>query len=191
MKTELIQFLSKFRELTESQINEMAEVMTIEKVKKNTVLIEQDQLSSLCFFVLKGCLRQYILNDGIEKTVAIYTEEQAVNFYSNQSSDQKSESYLVSVENSILLISNPEKDEEIYAKFPILAEITRKMIELDFGKTQNSFAKFVTSSPEQRYLNLLAERPELMQRVPQTIIASYLGVTPESLSRIRRRVLKN
>jgi CRP-like cAMP-binding protein len=63
------------------------------------------------------------------------------------------------------------------------------MIEADLGKTQNTLAKIIISNPEQRYLNLLDEKPELLQRVPQHIIASYLGVTPESLSRIRKRLI--
>jgi CRP-like cAMP-binding protein len=84
----------------------------------------------------------------------------------------------------------PEKDKELYSRFPVLAEITRNMIEADFGETQKTLAKYITSSPEERYLNILNERPDLFQRVPQYIIASFLGVTPESLSRIRKRLVK-
>lgn len=189
MKKILIQFLSNFKELSENQIQDLAQLMNIEEVKKNNLIVKEGQVCNLCYFVLKGCLRQYVIQDGIEKTIAIYTEKQAVNYYTNQSGQEKSESYLISVEDSVMIIGNPEKDKEVYSKFPILAEITRKMIETDFGRTQNTLAKIITSSPEQRYLNLLDERPELLQRVPQHIIASYLGVTPESLSRIRKRVL--
>jgi len=191
MQQDLFHFLSKFKELTEVQINELGEMMTVKEIKKNTLVVKQGQLCNLCYFVLKGCLRQYILSDGIEKTIAIYTEEEAINFFSNQGNQQPSDSYLTTVEDAVLLIGNPEKDEEIYAKFPILMDITRRMLELDFGKTQSNFAKFITSSPQERYLNLLEERPELLMRVPQIIIASYLGVTPESLSRIRKRIHKN
>ncbi|MBL7837761.1 MAG: Crp/Fnr family transcriptional regulator, partial [Bacteroidetes bacterium] len=78
----------------------------------------------------------------------------------------------------------------IFDKFPALVHITRKMIEADLGKSQVELTKLITSTPEQRYLNLLNDRPQLMQRVPQHIIASYLGITPESLSRIRKRLAK-
>lgn len=190
MKAILIQFLSKFNELTENQVQELVKFMTVVEIKRNSNIVNEGQVCNLCYFVLKGCLRQYIIQDDMEKTIAIYTENQAVNYYSNQIEQQKSESYLTCVEDSVLLIGNPEKDEEVFNKFPILADITRKMIETDLGKTQNTLAKLITSSPEQRYLNLLAERPELLQRVPQHIIASYLGVTPESLSRIRKRIVQ-
>lgn len=189
MKTILIQFLSKFKELSENQVNDLAQLMNVGEVKKNSLIVKEGQVCNLCYFVLKGCLRQYVIQEGIEKTIAIYTENQAVNYYTNQSGQENSESYLISVEDSVMIIGNPEKDKEVFSKFPILAEITRKMIESDFGKTQNTLAKIITSSPEQRYLNLMDERPELLQRVPQHIIASYLGVTPESLSRIRKRIL--
>lgn len=188
MKKELIAFLSQFDEFSKSQMEELAALMTVTEVKKNSILVKQGQMCKLCYFVLKGCLRQYIVTDGTEKTIALYTEEEAVNFFTNQENPKASESFLSSLEDSILLVGNPEKDQELYAKFPMLGDITRRMIELDLGKTQNSFAKFMTSSPEERYLNLLEERPGLIQRVPLSMIASYLGVTPESLSRIRKRI---
>jgi CRP-like cAMP-binding protein len=61
-------------------------------------------------------------------------------------------------------------------------------MEEDFGQTQDAYAEIMTSSPEERYLKLLEERPYLLQRIPQHQLASYLGITPESLSRIRKRL---
>lgn len=188
MKEKLIAFLQNFDELSEDQIHELARLMTVVEIKKNEVIVREGQICNVCYFVLKGCLRQYILQDGIEKTIAIYTEEQAINFYANQKDTKKSESFLVSLEDSLLLTGNPDTDEAIYSRFPVLAEITRNMLEADLGQTQLALAKFISSSPEERYLNLLNDRPELFQRVPLAVIASYLGMTPESLSRIRKRI---
>ncbi len=188
MKKELVAFLSQFDELTESQVQELAGLMTVEDIKRNTFLVNAGDHCTQCFFVLKGCLRQYIMADGVEKTIGFYTEQQAVNFFTNQPENTVSGSYLVSLEDSVVLIGNPETDQALYAGFPVLADITRRMIEMDLGRTQDSFSKFITSSPEERYLNLLKEKPDLLQRVPQHMIASYLGMTPESLSRIRKRI---
>ncbi len=189
MKDILIEFLSKFTDLTDNDVHELAQHMTVIQIRKNKNLVSEGQVIGICYFVLKGCLRQYVVLDGTEKTVAIYTENQAINYYSNQSEQKTSDSYLTTMEDSVLLIGNTKKDKELYSKFPILTEITRNMIEADLGKAQNNLAKIIISSPERRYLNLLNERPELMQRVPQHIIASYLGITPESLSRIRKRIV--
>lgn len=185
-----MQFLGQFPELSQAQKEALASHLTIKTVPKNTDIVTQGQYCNLCYFVLKGCLRQYIIDDGLEKTMAIYTEEQAINYYSNQKPSKPAENYLSTLEQSVLLVGNPEKDQEIYALFPQLLDITRRMLEAELGKTQEAFAQFITSSPEQRYMNLLNERPELLLRVPQHIIASYLGMTPESLSRIKKRILQ-
>lgn len=188
MKETLIHFLSSFNELTENQIQELALSLTVIEVKKNSHIVEAGQSCNSCYFLLKGCLRQYVIQDGVEKTFAIYTENQAANYFTDQGTQSKSESYLTCVEDAILLVGNPESDVEIFAKFPELFEITRKMLEADLCDTQKKLSHFITSSPQQRYLNLMKDRPELLQRVPQHIIASYLGMTPESLSRIRKRI---
>jgi CRP-like cAMP-binding protein len=188
MREILLQFLSEFDELSEKEIHNLANSLSVMEIKKDNMLVQEGELCNVCYFVLKGCLHQFIVKNGVEKTIAIYTENQAVNYYSNTDEQQKSESFLTSIEDTVVLIGSPDKDKELYSKFPVLAEITRNMIEADFGETQKTLTKYITSNPEERYLNILNERPHLFQRVPQYIIASFLGVTPESLSRIRKRL---
>lgn len=189
MKDALIKFLSKIDSLTSREIKELADLMTVKEIKKNTTIVKQGQICNLCYFVLKGCLRQYVVLEGVEKTTAFYTEEEAVNFFTSFTTKTASESYLMTLEDSILLVGNPESEADMYKSFPKLEQVVRRMMEQDFGKTQDSFARFITSTPEERYLNLLKDRPQLAQRVPQHQLASYLGITPESLSRIRKRII--
>lgn len=189
MAKELIAFLSKIDALTPEEITELAGQITVHEIKKDTILVHQGKVCRLCYFVLKGCLRQYTLEDGTEKTIAFYTENQAINFFTSKTSQTPSASSLSTLEDVLLLIGDPEAETEMYAKFPKLQRIAQAMVEQEFGKTQDAFASFITSSPEQRYLNLLNERPDLIQRVPQRLLASYLGMTPESLSRIRKRII--
>jgi CRP-like cAMP-binding protein len=189
MAKELIQFLSKIDALTAEEVTELASQITVHEIKKDTVLVNQGKICRLCYFVLKGCLRQYTLEDGIEKTIAFYTEDQAINFFTSKTSQTPSTSSLATLEDALILVGNPEEEMEMYEKFPKLEKIAQAMTEQEFGKTQDAFAGFITSSPEQRYLNLLNERPDLVQRVPQRLLASYLGMTPESLSRIRKRII--
>jgi DNA-binding MarR family transcriptional regulator len=79
---------------------------------------------------------------------------------------------------------------EINSKFPKFELMCRIMSEELLAKQQVDFDEFKTSSPEQRYLNLLQKRPDLIQRVPQHQLASYLGITPQSLSRLRSRIFE-
>ncbi len=188
MKQILIQFLSNFSELTQTQVNEMADLMKVATFKKNSSIVKEGDYCTSCYFVLKGCLRQYIIQDGIEKTIAIYTENQSINYFFNEDIQTKAENNLVCIEDSTILVGNPKSDAQLFSKFPMLVDITRRMIEADLNTAQKNISTLITSSPEQRYKHLLEERPDLIQRVPQHIIASFLGMTPESLSRIRKRI---
>jgi len=79
---------------------------------------------------------------------------------------------------------------EMNSKFPKFETICRILSEELLAKQQINFDEFKTSSPEQRYLNLLQKRPDLVQRVPQQQLASFLGIKPQSLSRLRARILE-
>lgn len=188
MHDELIHFLSSFNSLSAEEVNAIAALIPVEAFKKGDILLKEGQYCNTCYFVLKGCVRQYILADGEEKTTAFYTEQQAVAAFSNYIQQSPSKHYWVCAEDCLLIIGYLDKEPDMYKQFPKLAAITRNMMEQDLGKQQEEFAAFITSSPLERYRNLLANRPTLLQRVPQHQLASYLGVTAESLSRIRKRV---
>ncbi|HRG64885.1 MAG TPA: Crp/Fnr family transcriptional regulator, partial [Saprospiraceae bacterium] len=89
-----------------------------------------------------------------------------------------------------LLISNSDMEEEVNSKFPKFEIMCRRLSEELLAKERLEFDEFRTSSPEQRYLSLLEKRQDLIQRVPQHQLASYLGITPQSLSRLRARILE-
>lgn len=188
MHSKLLDYLSKFKVFNEKEMAAIVEKIPIKTFKKGAVLLKEGEISTQCYFVLEGCVRQYYLMDGEEKTTAFFTERQAVNSFSSYIDQVPSKHYLVCVEDTTLVIGNMEQEQEMYAKYPKLESLSRVLVEQDYGQTQEEFATFITSSPEERYRNLLKKRPELLQRVPQHQIASYLGVTPESLSRIRKRI---
>jgi CRP-like cAMP-binding protein len=94
------------------------------------------------------------------------------------------------LEDSILTVANTDMEQMIFEKFPRFQILCRLLSEELLVKNQATFDSFKTSSPEQRYVNLLESRPDLLQRVPLRQLASYLGMKPESLSRIRKRLAK-
>lgn len=188
MNDVLTEYLSRLDMLSPEDLQAIASQLKTAQYKKGTVLLKEGEVSSTCYFILEGCIRQYCTIDGDEKTTAFYTEEQAVVPFASYAQQQPSTYALVCVEDCTLIEGHPEEEQAMYAKFPVLAALTRRMMEQDFGKTQEDFAAFITSSPEERYLSLLKNRPGLLQRVPQHQLASYIGVTAESLSRIRKRI---
>lgn len=185
--SDLLDFLSGFPELDKEERLAIGSKIPVREYKKGHILVSEDEIPLECYFVLQGCVRQYYLIDGEEKTTAFFTERQAVaatNFFDQTPSKY----YLVCVEDAKVIVGRIHQDEEMYKQFPKLVTITRVMIEQDFNNTREDFAAFITSSPKKRYLDLLDTRPDLLNRVPQHQIASYLGITPESLSRIRKRI---
>ena len=189
MQDILFDFISKYISLTEDEKNALLSLDLFHSVKKGTVLLKEGQKSKESYFVLKGCIRVYYIIDGEEKTTAFYTELDSLTPHcvtNNSASD-----YFIScVEDCIILISNTDMSEEVNRKFPKFDTMCRLLSEELLAKKQIDFDEFKTSSPEQRYLNLMRKRPDLIQRVPQHQLASYLGIKPQSLSRLRNRILE-
>lgn len=187
MQTLLFNFLSKYVTLTEEEKNAIVSLDIFHSVKKGTILLKEGQKSKESYFVLKGCLRTYYEIDAEEKTTAFYTEMEALT-PPCVISQTPSEYYVSCTEDCILLISNSDMEAEVNAKFPKFESLCKKLSEELLAKERMDFDEFKTSSPEQRYLNLLEKRPDLIQRVPQHQLASYLGIQPQSLSRLRARI---
>jgi len=188
MQDILFEFISKYITLTEDEKNALLSLDLFHLEKKGTVLLKEGQNSKESYFVLKGCIRTYYIIDGEEKTTAFYTEMDAFTPHC-VINKAPSEYYISCIEDSIITITNSDMELEINSKFPKFDIMCRKLSEELLAKKQIDFDEFKTSSPEQRYLNLLQKRPDLIQRVPQHQLASYLGIKPQSLSRLRARLL--
>lgn len=189
MKKEILKYLSKYATITEEIEEAISENALFKNFEKGTVLLREGGFSYECYFVLKGCIRCYFLKNGEEKTIEFYTEEQAV-VPANYGTLKPSEYYLECVEDAVVSVGNPELEKETFKKYPQLESLSRVIAETILAKQQKSFSLFKTSTAEERYIQLLQTRGDLMNRVHQHQIASYLGVTPESLSRIRKRVAR-
>lgn len=185
----LFDFLSKYMSLTDDEKNAIVSLDIFRSVKKGTILLEKGQKTKESYFVLKGCIRTYYILEGEEKTTAFYTEMEALT-PPCVVTKTPSEYYISCVEDCILTISNLDMEAEVNRKFPRFESLCRMFSEELLAKQRTDFDEFKTSSPEQRYLNLLQSRPDLVQRVPQHQLASYLGIKPQSLSRLRARILQ-
>ncbi len=189
MKNILIDFISKYMTLTDEEKSVIMDQDKFRSYKKGTVLLKEGEQSSKGYFVLKGCLRTYYIIDGEEKTTEFYTEMEGITPHCVLQK-KPSEYYLCCVEDSILTVSTPDTEAAMFEKFPRFETLCRVLSEQLLAKSQHSLDAFKTSSPEQRYQHLLKTRPDLLQRVPQHQLASYLGIRPQSLSRLRARILE-
>ena len=189
MEDILFGFISKYVSLTEEEKNAIISLDLFRSVKKGTTLLKEGQKSKDSYFVLEGCIRTYYVIDSEEKTTGFYTEMDALT-PPCVITKTPSEYYVSCVEDSILTVSNSDMEVEINSKFPKFESMCRILAEELLAKQRIDFDAFKNSSPEQRYLNLMQSRPDLIQRVPQHQLASYLGIKPQSLSRLRARIIE-
>lgn len=189
-KAELGQFLTALELFNEKEVEELIAKLPVALFPRKSIIQRAEEVADKCYFVLKGCVRQYHLEDGVEKTTAFFTEGDAIVDFESFQHKTVVQHYWVCVEDALLMSGTAEDESTIYQDYPQLADLTRNMMSDNFGKMQQDFSKFISASPEDRYLNLLKHRSDLLLRVPQHQIASYLGMTPESLSRLKKRLHK-
>lgn len=184
----LVDYMSQIAPLSDAEIQTIFELINVKSYEKGKLLLREGQIGNTCYFVLQGCIRQYFLMDGEEKTTHFFTEGMPVSstfVFENK----PSKFYLVCNEDCILIEGRPEDEQAFFDKMPRMETLSRVGAEMELQKSQEVLAEYITLSPEERYLNLLQTRPDLLERVPQYQLASFLGVTPESLSRIRKRIM--
>lgn len=189
MKNLLMKYMTRFTSLSDEEQLAIIEIIHIQEYRKGTILLRQGDIPTTCYFVLKGCVRQYSIDEmGKEITSNFYTEEQAILSFNRYKHDKSSEYSFVCLEDSVLIVGDLDTETVMFSKYSQLETMTRKMLEENLGEVQDEFASFIASTPEDRFKALLRKRPSLIQRVPQHQLASYLGITPESFSRIKKRI---
>ncbi|MCP4520786.1 MAG: Crp/Fnr family transcriptional regulator [Cytophagales bacterium] len=190
-RQELKAFLSSYQIFTLEEIDILLNNTILRECPKGTVLLKEGEFSKECYAVIRGCIREYYLKDGIEKTTAFFTEGEPVNSFSSYVNNTPSKHFLECSEDCLVTVGNQSLIDEMCEIIPRLSNFIKSEVEQEAGALQERMAFFMTSSPEERLLNLMETNPTLLNRVPQHQIASYLGVTPESLSRIKKRVFSS
>lgn len=190
MKEKFRKFVESFPFLKPDEIDTIVEYTVLKEFKKGDVLLREGMISKSCYAVINGCVREYYIKGGIEKTTAFFTEGEPVNSFSSKQNGEPSKHFWECTEDCLLTVGSDSLIDQMCERVPRLREFLSVEVEKDAGRLQERMAAFITSTPEERFQNLLESNPGLFNRVPQHQIASYIGVTPESLSRIRKRLLQ-
>lgn len=174
--------------LTEEEKEAVDRYFPICDFKKGKVLLSEGRVADDAYMVVSGCVRQYHVKDGEEICTEFYTEGMPIAPLASYTGRQPSKFFLECMEDCRLVVVNYHLEQELYAKYPKLGNLCRLGIEEEYGKQQEEMHWKLTSTPEEKYIYIMEKRPDLLNRVPQYQLASYLGIKPESLSRIRKRM---
>lgn len=157
---------------------------------KNEVIFREGRIANEIYFVTQGCVRLFYTVDGNDKTAFFYTEGQFICAGESYTFGTPAVESYQAIEATELYVFTKEKIEKLLEQSPKFEILARIATENELIKAQKLIASFVSQSAEERYLDLLDTEGDLFQRVQQQYIASYLGVSPETLSRIKQRVHK-
>ena len=190
MNTNLKKFISKYVNLSDVELEDITNKFKSKVVKKNSYLLRQGDTCKDLVFVQKGCLRLYYLKDDIEVSVWFaFQQSSAIEIYSFIS-ENPSNYFLQAIEDSEVLYLPKTELNKLYQHQPKMQEMMRNFWEDVILNLINRFTALQKDSAEKRYLDLL-NKPAYLETIPQKYLASFIGVTPTSLSRIRKQIIKN
>lgn len=185
----ILEFLAKFVSLSESEQSLIRDITRVERYGKGSVLLAEGDVARESWLVLEGCVRVFRGTSSDARTLALHTELHLV-MPPTYGTSAPSPVTIQCLEDVVASASTREEEARAFAEHPSFESICRVMGDALMAHLQQAHIDAVTLTPEQRYLELVARRPELLQRVPQYHIASLLGIQPETLSRIRRRLVR-
>ncbi len=187
MTIELKRFISEYVQLPEDELDFIAQQFKSKTIKKNEFVLQEGETCKDLIFVQSGCLRLYYLQEDFEVSVWFALKHSsAIEMYSFIS-EMPSNYFLQAIETTEVLYLPKTVLNKLYETHPKLQEMMRKFWEDVILNLLERFTALQRDSAEQRYLDLL-DKPDLLQTIPQKYLASFIGVTPTSLSRIKKNI---
>jgi len=182
---EFFRRLDHIAKLSEEEREAIRSIVTIQELKKNELWLQEGKKAQLFGFVQKGYLRKFYWLDGNEVTDYFYLDNSFAGDVPSILSKKPAIANLVAMEPTTILSIPAEKIYSLCSQYPNIEHLMRVLIEQAFITFYYRSTGFILSTPKERYEKLVDEQPEVLQRVAQYHIASYLGITPQHLSRLR------
>ena len=183
---ELFDHINSRINITEEKFELISQRLNELNFHKNEIILKPNQLSAFHFFVRKGCLRSFFIDDsGKEHTISFAIENWFIGDYISYFGNEVSRLYIECLEDCSLLKIEKHIWEDLHFEIPQLETYTRINLELNFAVNQKKALGDLSLNSKERYTIFCTTYPNIEQRVKNYHIASYLGITPETLSRIR------
>lgn len=184
-------FLSSNLDLNKDELDKLVSHCNIKEVKAGEFLLMEGETSQHTFYVEKGLLRKYgIRNDGKESILQFAPEKWFVSDRESMYYKRPSLYFIQALEDSRLLLIDDEFIQQLSIKYPKFTTFNNRLMHKHIHQLTNRIYSLLSSTAEERYLDFIKTYPDIILRVPQWMVASYLGITPESLSRVRRNLAK-
>ncbi|UPK71762.1 Crp/Fnr family transcriptional regulator [Chitinophaga filiformis] len=184
----LIAHISKFVTLTEEDKETILSLIQYQEIKKKEYLLRQDAVCNANYFILKGVFRKYYIDEkGSEQIIHFGIDNWWITDYDSLDRRQPSQYFIQAVEHSEVAVLDWRVQEALFAKIPALERYFRLILQRAYAASMQRIRYIYDFSGEERYYHFSNLYPEFLQRIPQYMVASYLGFTPEFLSKIRAK----
>jgi CRP-like cAMP-binding protein len=188
----LIEYFNQLLPLDEEEQSIVEQVFKERRIKKRQFILQEGDVSKFNTFVLEGCFKMYMVDiNGKEHNLQFAIENWWIGDIGSFHSEKPSKLYIEALENSIILQIKKEDQLKLFVDYPKFNRIFRVFTENALISTQQRVLQNISSTAEERYLDFLERYPYFLNRISNVQIASYLGVTPEFLSTIRKRLVKS
>ena len=185
-------YVLKCINLSATELEYFNSILEYKVIPKKTMLLQTGNVCNFEAYVIKGCIREYYIdNNGAEVTLQFAVEDWWVSDIASFQDQTISNMYIETLEECELLTLSRQSKEQLLSQIPRLERMFRMMIQRHLSVVQSRLFKTITNTASEKYLEFINRYPTIPQRVPQHYIASYLGITPEFLSKLRSRHLKN
>ncbi len=187
----LIQYFNQFIPLTIEEKNKVSEVFKPRLYRKRQYVLQEGDVCNQFNFIVRGCLRMYKIDDkGNTHILQFAAENWWLSNIGSFHERKPSELNIDALEDTMVLQISYDNLITLYVAFPKFDRIFRVLIENSYVSLQKRMLQSISSTAEERYNSFMHHYAHLTQRIPQTQIASFLGITPEFLSRLRNRQVK-
>jgi CRP-like cAMP-binding protein len=184
-------YISKCVLISPEELEYVNSLMEYKKVAKKTIMLHEGDVCNFEAYIIKGCIRTYYIDvKGIEVTLQFAIEDWWVSDIASFHDHTPSSMFIETLEDCELLTLNPQTKELLLSKVPKLERVFRLMVQRNLSVLQGRLFKTIATSAKDKYLDFINRYPTIPQRVAQHYIASYLGISPEFLSKIRTRLSK-
>ncbi len=188
MITQILENIKLFVALNDAEKQAFREILEVRTLKKKEFLLQEGKICNKISFINNGCLRAFYNVEGVENTVQFFFGDSWYTDYASFLTGQPTVENMQALAPCEIVQFRKEDLYQLYDKFPVFDRVGRVMAENAYLAVAALNKMKTNEDPQERYLNLIKQRPEIIKNVPQHYVASYLGIKPESLSRIRKRI---